>query len=490
MKSETATPTDKPAKAARSGGHIKAQQIRAATLEAERTGRDVWLTDPAPRGAGRFMVRCTPSGSRIFALRYTLPDGSRDTLRIGSYHPEGAEGGFTLEEGRKAAAELQALYQSGIRDLRDHLDGQRKAADAARAAADRAEAEAQAQAKRGSLRALCESYAGTLKGRASEGDVRNIFQNHVITPWPALADKPAAEVTAYELRDVLARLTNPADGSEPKGRTAAKLRSYLRAAYALAMRADLDPTVPGTLAEFRIEANPADRLPALSKFSNTRDRALTLGELRAFWTRVRALPDTATADALRACLMLGGQRPTQLLRVTAAALNREDWTILIEDMKGRGRAANNKPRRHVLPVPEVLRPLLERRAALCHSHESPLFSSAGGADAVAVREESVSVLVADLCKAMAAADELERGPFRLADLRRTAETHLAALGVSKDVRAQLQSHGLGGVQDRHYDRHGYMDEKAAALVAWIDRMEGRAAEVTTLAERRTRRAAQ
>jgi len=30
---------------------------------------------------------------------------------------------------------------------------------------------------------------------------------------------------------------------------------------------------------------------------------------------------------------------------------------------------------------------------------------------------------------------------------------LAAMGVSSDVRAQLQSHGLGGVQSRHYDRH-------------------------------------
>jgi len=31
------------------------------------------------------------------------------------------------------------------------------------------------------------------------------------------------------------------------------------------------------------------------------------------------------------------------------------------------------------------------------------------------------------------------------------------------VRAQLLSHGLGGVQHRHYDRHSYMDEKIEAL---------------------------
>jgi hypothetical protein len=43
---------------------------------------------------------------------------------------------------------------------------------------------------------------------------------------------------------------------------------------------------------------------------------------------------------------------------------------------------------------------------------------------------------------------------------------LAGLGVSSDVRAQLQSHGLGGVQTRHYDRHDYMAEKRQALEQW------------------------
>ena len=47
---------------------------------------------------------------------------------------------------------------------------------------------------------------------------------------------------------------------------------------------------------------------------------------------------------------------------------------------------------------------------------------------------------------MAEAGELEKGPFTAGDLRRTVETRLAAVGVSAEVRAQLQSHGLGGIQ--------------------------------------------
>ena len=43
---------------------------------------------------------------------------------------------------------------------------------------------------------------------------------------------------------------------------------------------------------------------------------------------------------------------------------------------------------------------------------------------------------------------------------------LAGLKVTSDVRAEVQSHGLGGVQKRHYDKHKYMLEKKQALEKW------------------------
>ncbi|MFY9975808.1 MAG: hypothetical protein WAK53_16235 [Chromatiaceae bacterium] len=36
---------------------------------------------------------------------------------------------------------------------------------------------------------------------------------------------------------------------------------------------------------------------------------------------------------------------------------------------------------------------------------------------------------------------------------------------------QLLSHGLSGVQNLHYDRHTYMDEKRAALFVWEHYLE-------------------
>lgn len=82
-----------------------------------------------------------------------------------------------------------------------------------------------------------------------------------------------------------------------------------------------------------------------------------------------------------------------------------------------------------------------------------------------LRIEAVSHFVHGMVTDMVGKKEAREG-FELRDLRRTCETMLAALGVSSDVRAQLQSHGLGGVQTRHYDRHTYMNEKLAALEKW------------------------
>ncbi len=78
-------------------------------------------------------------------------------------------------------------------------------------------------------------------------------------------------------------------------------------------------------------------------------------------------------------------------------------------------------------------------------------------------------------------------PFDLRDLRRTAETHLAKIGVAQDIRAQLLSHGISGVQARHYDQHGYEKEKRATLERWeIYLLTGLVipTEVVKLADRR------
>jgi integrase len=105
-------------------------------------------------------------------------------------------------------------------------------------------------------------------------------------------------------------------------------------------------------------------------------------------------------------------------------------------------------------------------SAVAVEADAALFSSNGR---VSLRKETVAALVDEIRKEMQVAGELERGSFSMRDLRRTAETHMAALGISSDVRAQIQSHGLGGIQVRHYDRHDYMVERRVALTLWVQR---------------------
>jgi integrase len=87
------------------------------------------------------------------------------------------------------------------------------------------------------------------------------------------------------------------------------------------------------------------------------------------------------------------------------------------------------------------------------------------------------------------AAEMTGPPFLFRDLRRTAETEMAAIGFSVDLRAQLLSHGLGGVQSLHYDKHSYLPEKQAALAAWERHLAGQeqpatGATVVSIATRR------
>ena len=54
--------------------------------------------------------------------------------------------------------------------------------------------------------------------------------------------------------------------------------------------------------------------------------------------------------------------------------------------------------------------------------------------------------------------------FQAKRIRSGVETLLASARISSEIRGRLQSHGISGVQARHYDGHDYMDEKRHALV--------------------------
>ena len=158
-------------------------------------------------------------------------------------------------------------------------------------------------------------------------------------------------------------------------------------------------------------------------------------------------------SALRLALFAGGQRIAQLLRTTRRDFDPQADSLLLMDGKGRRR----EPRPHLIPLApvaaDIVRTLIERAPEGAYAS---LFATRG----MCLHPDTLTK------RAVTVSAELGGKPFDLRAIRRTVETQMAALGISKDLRAHLLSHGLTGVQATHYDKHDYIIEKRAALVAW------------------------
>lgn len=436
----------------------KSQSLLTARALAKLSPTE-WMSDPAPRGEGRLLARGLRGGKVAFYYRYTLPDGKRDTFPLGTYDPDG-KAGLTLSEARSRAGELKRRYQSGDRDLRAVLDAEQAEARQAREAALAEDREASVR-REATLSALLDAYVSQLRRdlKVSAGAVEATIRRHLKEPWPALCALPADEISTDDLLLVLAKLSDLG-----KLREAAKLRAYVRAAYSTAQRARQDARASPAMRRLKVETNPARDLVTIDGASGVRERALSAAELQAYWSRIKG-DDTVDGALLRLHLLTGAQRCQQLGRVTAAELDLDRSLIRLRDGKGRRRT----PRIHPVPLlPEAARAL----KALGGGQLGPYLVSLDGGQSPA-QYAAFQHRVRRVAESMAEAGELTHGNFTAGDLRRTVETRLASLGVSADVRAQLQSHGLGGVQARHYDRHDYLEEKLHALEQLLALMEGR-----------------
>jgi integrase len=419
---------------------------------------------------GRLVARLRREGV-TFVYQYFGPEGAKKLFLLGSYDPEGVRG-LSLPVARDRAAELTALYRTGVLDLHGHFQRQRADQERARKSQEEAQQRARDEAQHATLGHLLNTYTTHLKqlGKSSAGDVKSILKKHVFDADSALIARKAADISVDEFVGLIGAVVD-----KGKGRTAGKLRSFLRAAYALAIRSKIEPAAPQAMRTFGIVVNPLASTATLSQFNRTRKRHLNALELGAFRKRLDRLSPGPKKDALELCLDLGGQRPTQLLRARETDVDLPGGTITIYDPKG----ARTQPRIHMLPLTESTFEIVKRRLDAMHlargearrkgdadsllAPESMwLFSTD---DRAGMREETISELVKNLSEQMVEAGEA-REPFQLRDLRRTAETMLAKLGIGPNIRGEVQSHGLGGVQKRHYDQHDYLEEKRAALQLW------------------------
>lgn len=455
---------------------ITNKTVDAAKRNAQRTGKDVWITEDGARGEGRLRLRAFPRGGVAYYFRYNLKGysqngkGDQRQLRLDADN---------LTAARAEAADLAILYRSGITDLHLHTqltqmaEDAKLAAEAAQLEVQRLEAEA--KARQGTLAQLLEGYVADLerRGKVSAKDVRGAFRIDALNAFPELAAKPAKEVTPYDISGIVRHcLTRPtaskgrgkrltqASASNGKKRQADKLRSYLRAAFTFGLHHDLNPELPTGGAQFGLTVNPVVNVPTIEGANRAETWALTKDELKAVLLAVEDLPERRRSIA-KAMLYLAGQRVEMLCRVTWADLydDGEHGPVMqLLDLKG---GKGSPARIHLLPMTDHLRgimaPLLEQQGT-----EAPGPFTLRGRKAIGA--VTAQKMFSELGDQLAAAGKTRRFSWR--NLRCTAETHLAALGVDKERRAWLLSHGRSGVQAEHYDRYSYLPEKRQDLDKW------------------------
>lgn len=449
---------------------LSAKRITDRGMQAKPQPTDQWLNQPFARGGGVFVARITPGGERLFYFRYSAPDGSRPFLPIGAYHPRG-DRGLTVAQAYDQAASLSALYRAGHRDLRTHLRQQEDARQRAAALAEQAERERlDAAARRVTLRGLFDQWRaaelrpqlqadGTRIGRKDGGEwVLQSFERRV---FPRIGTTPADEVTRASLLAILDDCK-----AEGKLRTATMLFTDLRQMLRFAVEREI------------LQHNPLDGIKRAKVGGKAveRDRFLTDGELR---TLLGALPHARlhrrTALAIKLILSTA-VRVGEAMSARWEHVDREQATWYLPDTKNQ--------RDHVVHLSDFALAQFEELKALREAGPdgklSPwVFPNRAGDGPVCVksfgkqladRQRPPTRRMARRTKATRSL-QLPGGTWTAHDLRRTAATQMAALGISGDVIDECLNHVIESRVRRTYIRNRRPEEQARAFDALGSRLE-------------------
>ena len=186
---------------------------------------------------------------------------------------------------------------------------------------------------------------------------------------------------------------------------------------------------------------------------------LTEAELRA---ALPALPTIGTDNAMAAkLLLLTCTRIGELAKAEWAHVDfeRAEWFVPDANSKT-GKGFTVPLATAALACFTALQPLACGSRFVLPTRQTRRTRNHGGAE-VPFEQRTLNAMLHKLCDALG--DKVRR--FTPHDLRSTARSHLAALGVNVIVAERCLNHSLGGLVGV-YDQHDYMTERRAALEAW------------------------
>jgi integrase len=418
----------------------------------QRDLTDAFLRTIRPPASGRMEIwdirvrglhlRMTPAGAASWAVRASTPDGRRIRVTLGPYP------GVALAEARRLAHETLAALARG----RDPVAERREARDRRRVeAAEPTVAERLAEWQDARARTWSARHAAEVR-RIAERDIA-----------PRLGKRPLRRTTRAEWVAVV----------NAKARTAPAMASLIyRIASAFLNHAEAAGWIDAPILPRRGAVKLAPPPPP-------RERVLTDDELRLLWRASEAEPPKARA--FTRLLILTAAREAEVAGIRAGEV---DHTAAVWNLLG-ARTKNN--RALTLPLGDLA--MAELRTVwpadpgpeTCILGRFPAAPMSGFSKLKARLDARMAALAAE-------AGMPPPAPWRFHDLRRTARSGMARLGVPNDHAEAALNHISGRpALARTYDRHDYRAEALAALRTWQGFVAGLVAEaapVVPLAARR------
>jgi integrase len=239
-------------------------------------------------------------------------------------------------------------------------------------------------------------------------------------------DRPVGSITRRDVRELIEPLV------EARGKYAAnRAHSHLRKFFNEMVARDV------------IVTSPCNGLARPTAHEKARERALTDIEIRDLWQALDQIDSPASA-AIKV-MLLTAQRRSEVADMTWAEIDGDQW------MLPGARAKNGKS--HMVPLAPLARGVIDSQP---HVNEF-VFASRGGR-------------IVNFKRTKDRLDKLmqSREPWVIHDLRRTAATGMARLGVALPVIEKVLNHSSGSFRGvvGVYQRHDFAGEKRAALDAW------------------------
>ena len=296
----------------------------------------------------------------------------------------------------------------------------------------------------GSVEDMFRAYVYRMKDQGKDS-YREVWRCYVHDIQSTLGSEKAKNVGSEQIADLLAK---PVERGSLV--LANRLRSYLHAAFAFAMKYDLSPVYRKGELRFDVLLNPVSRIPREAQAESAGDRNLSKEELKNIWG---LLPEGDLGVAMRLMVATGGQRVSEILKMKWSDISLEDarWEM----------PHSKTGRPHVVPLGSIaldlLRSLQEKSSDDDYVFPSPRTDSD---QEKPMRIASPSRFVRRFC------EDHKIEHFTPRDLRRTVKTLMGVAGIRKEDRDILQNHARSDVSSKHYDRYDYLREKRRTIAQW------------------------